>query len=65
MLYGNPGQVLTQLYGVGVTIFYSAIVTAILYKLTTLVTAGGRVKKEMEEEGLDLAYHGEKGFDIH
>ena len=65
LLYGNPGQVLTQLYGVGVTIFYSAIVTAILYKVTTLVTAGGRVKKEMEEEGLDLAYHGEKGFDIH
>ena len=65
LLYGNPGQVLTQLYGVGVTIFYSAIVTAVLYKVTSLVTAGGRVKKEMEEEGLDLAYHGEKGFDIH
>ena len=65
LLYGNPGQVLTQLYGVGVTIFYSAIATTILYKLTTLITSGGRVKKELEEEGLDLAYHGEKGFDIH
>jgi len=65
LLYGNPGQVLTQLYGVGVTIFYSAIVTAILYKIATLFTQGGRVKEEIEKEGMDLAYHGERGFDIH
>ncbi|MEN7551346.1 ammonium transporter [Rapidithrix thailandica] len=64
LLYGNPGQVLTQLYGVGVTIIYSGTVSAVLFKVATLVTAGGRVERSIEEEGMDLAYHGEKGFDI-
>ncbi|MDW7695618.1 ammonium transporter [Flammeovirgaceae bacterium SG7u.111] len=64
LFYGNPGQVLTQLYGVVVTICYSAVASAVLFKVTTLITSGGRVDEEIEKEGMDLAYHGEKGFDI-
>ncbi|MBX2841274.1 MAG: ammonium transporter [Flammeovirgaceae bacterium] len=64
LLYGNPGQVVTQIYGVGVTIVFSGIASAILFKIATLITGGSRVTKKVEEEGMDLAYHGEAGFNI-
>ena len=48
----------TQLYGVLITVAYSAVATA---ALTLLVKAAGglRVPEEHEEAGLDLALHGE------
>jgi ammonium transporter, Amt family len=55
---GNPHQVITQLYGVGVVIAYDAIVSLILLKLVDLVI-GLRVDADTEREGLDLAIHGE------
>lgn len=58
LLSGNAGQVLTQLYGVGVTVVYTAIATFILLKLTDVIT-GLRVDAETETEGLDLRLHGE------
>ncbi|WP_020530750.1 ammonium transporter [Flexithrix dorotheae] len=64
LLYGNPGQVVTQFYGVSVTIIFSGIASAILFKVATLLTGGSRVTKKVEEEGMDLAYHGEAGFNI-
>jgi Amt family ammonium transporter len=55
---GNPGQVLTQFYGVAVTIVYDAVVSFILLKLID-VTIGLRVTEDEEREGLDITQHGE------
>ncbi len=55
---GNPGQVLTQFYGVAVTIVYDAIVSFILLKIID-VTIGLRVTEDEEREGLDITQHGE------
>jgi Amt family ammonium transporter len=58
LLEGNGGQIGLQLYGIGVTIVYCAIVTFILIKLLDL-TMGVRVEEDQEREGLDIALHGE------
>jgi Amt family ammonium transporter len=58
LIDGNPGQVLTQLYGIGVTIAYCAVASFILLKIIDLVI-GLRVDAETETEGLDLVLHGE------
>jgi Amt family ammonium transporter len=58
LLEGNAGQVGLQLYGIGVTIVYSAIVTFILVKLVGAVM-GLRVEEDEEREGLDTSLHGE------
>ena len=58
---GNPGQVLTQFYGVAVTIVYDAIVSFILLKIID-VTIGLRVTEDEEREGLDITQHGESGL---
>ena len=55
---GNPGQVLTQFYGVAVTIVYDAIVSFILLKIID-ATIGLRVTEDEEREGLDITQHGE------
>ena len=58
LIDGNAGQIVTQLYGVGVTVLWSGIVTALLLKAIDLVI-GLRVSEEIEREGLDLHLHGE------
>ena len=58
LLEGNSGQVLTQVYGVLITLVYTAVVSFILLKAIDLVM-GLRVTAEEEREGLDLALHGE------
>ena len=58
MLEGNAGQVVTQLYGIGVTVVYCAIASLIILKLLDAVM-GLRVEAEAERDGLDLALHGE------
>lgn len=55
---GNPGQVLTQAYGVAVTIIYTAVVSLILLKIVDW-TLGLRVSDEDERDGLDISLHGE------
>ena len=55
---GNGGQVLTQLYGVAVTIAYTGFVTFVILKVIDLVI-GLRVDEESEREGLDIRSHGE------
>ena len=64
LLYGNPGQLLIQLKAVLVTIVYSAIATAIVYAIASMVTGGGRVNAEEESMGLDESEHGEKAFHL-
>jgi len=58
LIDGNPTQVVTQLYGIGVVAVYDAIASLILLKLVDL-TIGLRVESDIEREGLDLAIHGE------
>jgi Amt family ammonium transporter len=58
LIDGNPGQVLTQLYGVGVTAGYCAIASLVILKVLDVVI-GLRVDAETERDGMDLAIHGE------
>jgi Amt family ammonium transporter len=58
LLEGNAHQVVTQLYGVGVTVAYCAAVTSAILAAVSLVTPL-RVHPRSEFEGLDIAEHGE------
>ena len=58
LIEGNSGQVVTQLYGIGVTVVYCAIATFIILKVVDLIV-GLRVETDVEREGLDINLHGE------
>jgi Amt family ammonium transporter len=58
LLEGNPGQLLLQAEGIGVTIAWTAIGTFIILKIVDAIV-GLRVDEEIEREGLDLGLHGE------
>lgn len=57
-------QMGVQVLGVLVTFAYTALVTYILLKLTSLLTKGLRVTKEEETVGLDLSLHEEDGYKL-
>ncbi|ODS63615.1 MAG: ammonia channel protein [Arenimonas sp. SCN 70-307] len=58
-----PAQVWIQAKGVGFTIAYTTVVTYVLLKLVGLVLPL-RVDEEQEAEGLDLALHNERGYNL-
>jgi Amt family ammonium transporter len=58
LIDGNPGQVLTQLWGCLVCIAWCAVATFVILKLVDMVI-GLRVTAEEEVEGLDINLHGE------
>jgi ammonium transporter, Amt family len=58
LIEGNAHQVITQLYGIGVTLVYCAVASFILLKLIDVII-GLRVDEEVERDGMDLALHGE------
>src|SRR6478752_5527553 len=58
LLEGNSGQVLTQFYGVAVTLAWSGIVTLVLLKVIGFFLPL-RVREEHERIGLDVSLHGE------
>jgi Amt family ammonium transporter len=58
LLEGNPQQLLTQLYGVAVTMAWSGVMTFVLLKVVDLF-APLRVSREHEIMGLDVSLHGE------
>jgi len=58
LIEGHPQQLLLQLYGVLVTLVWSAGVTYALLKLVSLFIPL-RVSREQELEGLDISQHGE------
>ena len=58
------GQLGVQALGVGVTLVWSAALTVVILKITGLLTGGLRVDEDQEIEGLDLASHGERGYDL-
>ena len=57
------GQVQTQAIGIIVTIVYTGIVSFILLKVIDGVM-GLRVNEEQEAEGLDVALHDERGYNL-
>ena len=61
LLYGNPGQLVTQLIAVAAVGAYSAVMTGVILFLVNLVTPI-RVAGDVEETGLDLAQHGEVAY---
>jgi Amt family ammonium transporter len=60
-VYVMGTQLLVQAKAVAFTLLWSGIGSAILYKLVDL-TIGLRVSKLGEQEGLDVAQHGEKAY---
>ncbi|MGG7519384.1 ammonium transporter [Allorhizobium undicola] len=58
---GTATQFMAQLKGVAVTLLWSGIGSAILYKIVDVIV-GLRVPVEAEREGLDLASHGEAAY---
>jgi Amt family ammonium transporter len=59
--FSMPAQLGAQLWGVGVTLAWSAIVALIAYKVVDL-TLGLRVSEDREREGLDTTEHGEQAY---
>jgi ammonium transporter, Amt family len=59
--YDMGKHVISQLWGVGVTVLWSGIVSLVAYKLVDL-TIGLRVNEEQEREGLDTVSHGERAY---
>ena len=62
------GSILTQLgvqaLGVVVSMLWAALFTFVILKLLNLLLKGIRVDYEDEVVGLDLAVHGERGYDL-
>jgi Amt family ammonium transporter len=59
--YSIADHVISQAWGVGVTILWCGIVSLIAYKIVDL-TIGLRVTEEQEREGLDTVSHGERAY---
>ncbi len=64
VLEGNLPLLWIQVKAVLVTVIFSAVMTAVVFKVASLITGGARVTEEVEIEGLDSAVHGEKGFNL-
>lgn len=60
LLYGNVAQVWIQTKAVLITIAYSAVGTFIVWKVSALITQGGRIEEDLELEGMDIGFHGEQ-----
>ncbi len=56
-------QVGKQFVGVGATLAYTAVVSLVLLKIVDAIV-GLRVTEEQETEGLDLALHDERGYNL-
>jgi Amt family ammonium transporter len=59
--YSMAGQFTSQLWAVLVSLIWSGVVAAIVYKLVDIVV-GLRVSEEEEREGLDETQHGERAY---
>jgi len=62
--YSISSQLVSQLEAIGLTIVYSAIATAVVYFVASILTGGGRVDEETELIGLDEKVHGEKAMNL-
>jgi len=63
LFFGNPQLFVSQAIAVGVTFGYVFVVSLILFKIVQW-SIGVRVSEEHEVIGLDLALHGERGYEL-
>jgi Amt family ammonium transporter len=63
LLYGNPGQLWTQIVASGVTLVYSGVMTFIIFMIIKAIV-GVRVEAEDESVGLDESQHGERAYNL-
>ena len=63
LLYGNPGQLMTQIIAVLATVVYSGFVTFVIFMVVKAIV-GVRVEAEHEVTGLDESQHGEKAYSL-
>jgi len=61
LLAGNPGQLVTQAIGVGVSVLYAGLMTFVILKALGLVVAL-RSDPRTEGLGLDVSQHGEEAY---
>jgi Amt family ammonium transporter len=59
--YSMGTQFISQAWGVGTSLIWSGIVSAISYKVVD-ITLGLRVADEIERQGLDITEHGETAY---
>ena len=57
-------QLGAQAIGLVATVLWAALATLVIVKITAALTGGLRVDEEDELVGLDLATHGERGYDF-
>ena len=62
-LFGNPNQVMIQILAVAATAIYAFVATYVLLKVISYFSPL-RVESHEEEEGLDMATHGESAYRI-
>ena len=53
-----------QILGVAATVIWTVVLTYIILKIVNALVGGLRVDEEHEEQGLDLAVHGERGYEL-
>jgi Amt family ammonium transporter len=63
LLYGNAGQLWTQILASAITFVYSGVATAVIFLLIKY-TIGLRVDEEDEVMGLDESQHGERAYNL-
>ena len=63
LIEGAPTQVVTQAYGIVVTIIYCTVMTYLILKVIQ-ATIGIRVEEATETVGLDIKLHGEQAYDL-
>ena len=63
LLYGNPAQLWTQTLAVLITIFYTAVMTALIF-LVIRIFMKIRVTEEEEIAGLDASAHSERAYNL-
>jgi ammonium transporter, Amt family len=61
LLFGNPGQLVTQAIAVGAAIVYSGMLTFVLLKVVALVFPL-RASQDDEQVGMELIAHGEEAY---
>lgn len=61
LFYGNPGQLINQLIGVGASWVVAAVMTFVIIKVIGMFMQV-RVNPEQEIQGLDITEHGERGY---
>lgn len=63
LLYGNAGQLWTQITAVAATLVYSFVASLLIVHVLDLIT-DVRISDEQEQSGMDTSIHGEAGYNL-